>query len=391
MKKSLSLVLAAAMLSTTAMAATLRLAPEQFKNGSKIGVRMEDFTQSVTKKKGDNEYKGVLSLGSSNLDQLEEAALKLDVTEDKDLKKLAEEFNYNINAFDFTADNFSVRYKFSRGQELLDKFEFDGKGMLVMSFKDVTNPKEDRPNVVLNELKVRSRRTLYDFDGETKTMRSGQEFTFNIGEKFFYRADDEGKLTVPFSSDTNRDNYIVVGTKDVKVPVGEYDLEPSGDFFKIEKSKSDPDMYRADVEYSGEIIESLQGRIYVGDRVKFNLPGELDDSTKKVIIANEDATIEPLTVVMEGFSTNFSIRLNPEYINDVESKDLKIYTVDNGKLAPANLKWNDADYVWEGKINKSTTYLISDIALKGVAAGGNSTSGNPSTGLNVNVASAIVK
>ncbi len=385
MKKSISIVLAAAMLSTMAMA------EPGIKVSDKIGVQMGAFKQSVTKKKGNKEYNGVLTLGSSNPGALKDAKGMLELTDtDAEFKKLKEEFNYEINAFEFTADNFSIRYKFAKGQELLDKMEFDGKGNIIISFKEVTNPKTDRPNVVLQELKVRSRKTLYDFDGKTKTMRSGQEFTFNVKEEMFYHVKD-GELIDPFKAATDRDNFVVVGKDEKTATVESYTLDPNGSFVKITKSDNNPDMYRNDVQFSNGIIENLEGRVYVGDKIKFDLPGSINDDVKKVIMANEDATIEPLTVVMEGFSTNFTIRLNPSYIKDVESKDLKIYTVDNGKLAPANLKWNDADYVWEGKINKSTTYLVSDIALKGVAAGGNSQSNNPSTGLNVNVASNIVK
>lgn len=388
--------MAVAMLSTTAMAEiTKESGAIKISNGQKIAVKMEDFSQRVTRKSDKGTSTQTFKLGVTNRDEADKMADELKY-DDAARKKLIEEFNYNINTFDFTEENFSVRYKFSKGQNLLNKFEFDGKGDLLMSFKNASNPHEDRPNVVLQELSVRSRRTLYEFDGKTKTMRSGQEFHFNVRDNYFYEVLEDGTLNedTPYSFNTSQKNFIVVGSSDEATELDQYNFYPEDRKYKLKKISGSEDVYKMDVEYSGDIIDRLSGRIYVGDVVKFDLPQDLTDDVRKVIRANDDATIEPVQIVLEGFSNSFTIRLNPEYIGDVESENLKIYTIENGKIAPSGLKWNKNDYVWEGKINKSTTYLISDIALKGTPAGGSSNtqnSYNPSTGVNVNVVSAVIK
>ena len=310
-----------------------------------------------------------LKMGNDNIDTITsaiETAFNIGTVDKSELDpRLYAPYNYSIFPFEFTEDNFNIQYKVERGKELIEKPYFDGGGNIVLKFRDrETIPSKNKPDFVLTDITVRSRRTINRYD-ET-VMVSGRTFSLPYDNFNRFKREDGTDINLQ----TNNSNYVTVGTKveEVDVSGGEYMLEENMGK-KVKITSYDDSIYKANAYFdNGEV--ALEGRVFVGENIKFDLNFNMTPAIKDLFVKNIDATIDVYNIVMEGSASTYNIKLMVQDVNGIMPDKLRIYTVDKstGVITPASLRWNPDEYVWEGKMNGSTTYLVSDMPLKGVAA-----------------------
>ena len=336
MKKILALVLAVAMLSTVAFAGTFAW------NGH--------ANPGDTLKLGASAFAGTTAAAGSD--------------------PLAN----GMDNYDFTSDNFAVTAKWKKGADLVESVKFDDVKVKI-TLKDSTSLTVDTnkaPNVVLDKITVKAKKSIKKWDAATNK----EVFVMRSGNTYEYKnADATKQLWVGYD--------VTSGAADVEVD--DVTTLVAGDFTKVVKNKTagrDVNVQWNTALYSADQF-SLEGKVYVGDKIFFDFDKEYSDAAKDLAKKNEDATIDYTKITLDGLSASHKIVLSAE-------KDAKVYKLVDGKLAPSGLTWNEDEYGFVGKIRSTTEYVVSDIELKGVTTGGSETS-NPDTGANdvVGIAAAL--
>lgn len=340
MKKILALVLAVAMLSTVAFAAT-----------------WTDDADANKYVKPDGTWKALGVSAFQNTRKVNDVEGTYTVEADLTAS------NGKIRGYEFNSDNFAVTVKYKKGADLVKSVAFDNdtnevKIKMKTNWTLVAPDDAKAANLIIDSLKVKSKRTIKE--GSTTLIPSGRTYECPSMEGV----------------------EAFVGFNGTKTPV-----DPDNDF-----SVTNGKFYSWDEDSNGKQVGTttlsdgemtVTGKVYAGDKTYFEIDETYTDDVKAIAKANEDADISCYDVTLEGLSASHSITLNAE-------KDMKVYKVVDGKLVASGLNWNEDEYAFTGKARSSTTYVVSDIELKGVTTGGSETT-NPDTGANdvVGIAAAL--
>lgn len=334
MKKILSLVLAAAMLSTTAFAAGAGI-------GSGASQDIDTTTPGST----------IWVKGNSFM-----SAGKLALPTD----------------WHFSSEYLTISSKsFAKGANLVKEVKINDNDMrldIVLNDNyDLKMPNGD--NLVIKKLAVKGRDT---FDA---TKDNDEKTTVSIKKGTEYVYEGSKNLKVGFSgTKINLDGSpLADGTN---LPVA-YKM---GDLVEFDVGADKTIVYET-VSLDGAADIYLEGRVYDGDKVYVDVNY---DANKEVLkAADENADIRFYNITTNGFPTANTIQLSVD-------EDQFVYKLVDGKLVASGLKWSADDYAWTGKIRSSVSYVVSDIELKSVAAAEPGTD-NPDTGANdvVGIAAAL--
>ena len=363
MKKIIALALAASMLSTSAFAATI-----------KVGKNEKTIDE--------------LKVAGTNAHNLSGAKVFFDTDDFVPVKGgVSSLTGTGIQDYQFNSDNFSVRYKVSKGSSLVKRPVFqDGK--LVVEFNEGATKASDKlstnvPDVVFDEIVVRAKRDVKDVEGNLK-VKAGTEYKIDIKNS---------------DLKTTNAQFIIVQKQalaDEKIT----DLNSLTDL-KGQKIIKDGDTYRVDLYATSNGIE-VNGRVYANEAPKFEFSSVDADAISNLYRANLDAEFEATKIVAENFSAPLTVKMYLNAIGDVESQDQILYFFDEktGKLENANLKYNADENVWEGRISATTVIVNSTSKLNNAPAASSNEDKKPAdskkpavpeTGLVVNVDAAIVK
>lgn len=328
MKKILSLVLAAAMLTTTAFAAT------------DIGVG----TTTVAANPG-----ATLRVYGDSFES------------DKSL-------NLGKKDWHFSSEYLTISSKsFEKGANLVKEVKINDNEMsvdIVLNKNyDLFAPNGD--NLVIKKLAVKGKQN-YDVNGD---------------KKYDTESGDIKKGT----------EYEYVGSKNLKVgyPKVKINLDGSeGSVVAYQKDTLVEFVAKGGVSYETVSLDDiadiyLEGRVYDGDKVYVDVDNDVNKDILKA--AADDADIRFYNITTNGFPTANTIQLAAE-------EDEFVYKIVDGKITASGLKWSADDYAWVGKIRSSVSYVVSDVELKAApATSGDATTGNPDTGANdvVGVAAAL--
>lgn len=236
---------------------------------------------------------------------------------------------------EFTTSNFSIgRKTITRGANLIEEIKIHNRSeeLQIIFSEDKASAAPNRPNVVISELSVKSRRTIRD--GSDTIMRSDT----------YYKSDP---ISFRVGLDTEDWDVDSDGTT---VTLND------GDKKYIEWTSSSSG--RISVDYAG--VAYTEGRVYDGDKVLYYCSTEVDE---KLEDANPSAFISAINMGTSEFPTSVTVQL-------IANKSDYIYEYNNGKLTAATgLKWNNDDYAWVGKIPRGKHYVFSDTKLRSVSGG----------------------
>lgn len=270
--------------------------------------------------------------------------------------------------------NFSVYKKtISKGANLVKEIKINNRTQevdIVFAGSAIAEPSS--PNVVISQLSVRAKRTIYDsYRDPLVTSNSVYEFDGNLRFKVGLFSDDEAMV---------RDGF-------------ELNLI-DGDRKYIRWVKGDG-YGQVRVSYGNSAY--AEGRVFENDKVLYSCNETVDPDLED---ANPGAFITSIDMGGGSFPEIMSVQL-------LANKGDYIYEYVNGNLkAATGLKWSEDDYAWIGKITTGKHYVFSDVRLRSVSGSttGSTTTdtsssssndysgeyyGNPETGGGSNVAVAI--
>lgn len=260
----------------------------------------------------------------------------------------------DIKGYDFTAQNFRATLKAAKGQTLVKSVTFDGTGNLIVTFKeDYRLPSTNgAPDFVVTELSVQSIRDVKNASGTETVLYSGRKFS----------ADPKTAADGVFNNeDTTNPVTVGVVTTDVPLYAGtEHTMNGDGSWEKF----SNGDAYRATTKYEDNSL-MVTGTVYSGDVTSFKVGTELSQPVISVLQNNPNAKIEVYPIVAKGFKTGFTVAIKPtmvagasadasgnvEVLSAVAANNKKIYTVsDAGVVTAAAFTYNATTGNWEGRI-----------------------------------------
>ena len=343
MKKVLSMVLAVAMMTSMAMAATY-----------KLGVNTINMTTGAS---GDFSDDIALAPGDK-------------------LRIYPEQFEENQNGDltknDFDSEYFSITTKtITKGANLIASVSInDDEGCVEIKFNqdyDLSRKSTDaKKNVEIEKLEVKSKKAVNEDEAneikKNKTFLVCQNLSIAVGhvkvdpyalnEDMDLSSSDLGKLLC-FDKDAGVDD-VSYGTMSVEL---------------------------GDIAY-------LEGRVYDGDEVFYDYD---EDADTDILKAYPDAEMSFVNIYTNGFPTAMDLEVYAD-------EDEYVYAIKDGKLVASGLKWDEDAYAYTGKIRSSASYVISDIELDTTAVDtdgdgetDDNTTENPETGANdvVGVATAL--
>lgn len=327
MKKILSLVLAAAMLTTVAFAGDVHIG------------------------------KGVSSVSNPG----------------KELYAEAGDFNITLPAGEgwrFSSEYFTIASKkFTKGANLVKevKFDDDENQLLVVlndNYELVRPTATQAPNLVIDKLEIKAKKTwdsTDDKNSDNAEIKKNKTYVF------------DGEKTLKVGFDTEDTDYKQELASSPKFVNGE-----------LVKFVNDTKVYESTPYETAEMNEGdiyLEGRVYKDDKVYVKVDNKVN---KDILKASEEADIRFYNIKTNGFPSTTTINLTAE-------EDEFVYKIVDGKIAASGLKWSADDYAWVGKIRSGVSYVVSDVELKAAPATGEAATGNPDTGANdvVGIAAAL--
>lgn len=331
MKKILSLVLAAAMLSTTAFAAT---------NIGGVGASDINAVDPGETLRIDAKYFKDNATGANN------------TLADIDWRLSTEYFTVSSKKFDKGA-NLVKEVKINDTENTVD--------IVLNENLDLLAPKG--ANLVIKELGIKAKKK-YDVGNDNKYLDG--EIKQNVTYKYF----GENELYVGYDS-----------TKaNLEVPLDSSPEYKDGTIVKFVKGADTSIVYETASLSTGDVY--MEGRVYDGDKVYVGVDYDVN---KDILKMDDTAAMRFINIKLSGLPTANTLKLTAE-------EDEFVYKIVDGKLTPSGLKWSDDDYAWVGKIRSTTSFVISDVELKSApAAEGGTGTGNPDTGANdvVGIAAAL--
>ncbi len=297
-------------------------------------------------------------------------------------------------------NNTTVLYRNPVGRNFIKNYEFDGAGNLIVNLKaDYKLPSEAKPDLIIGDVTVKSKRDIKKIgDNNTTVLYRNRAFSA--------KDTASGANSATNTIGANTHFSVGVDTMEETLSVGyEADLAnyQNGEWVKFTAG----DAYSGDVKFDGGNI-LVKGKVYNGDVVNFTYNSAPTDAAIKVIQNNPvEANIIVHNVVAKNFKTGFTVSIpgsslfgaeadangGVEVLSLVAANNKKLYLLSGtGVLTVAPFVYNNTTAAWEGRLPaQGGTILISDIALKGVTAGGTAVPGNPSTGMGVDFGSAVIK
>ncbi len=416
MKRILGIALALSMMTSTAFASTTQI----LNPGSSITFQMSDFVDEtvlyytgtsgtdwkisnkpfsgndkgkeyknsrVLGTKADTHYTGV-GIASSNKPEEKVAA-------DKYVRQ-------DIAAYEFTATNFTVTYNAPVGRNYIKNYEFDGIGKLSINLKsDYKLPSTGKPDMVLTDVTVRSRKDIKKIGSSEVALYRNRTFSAKAatgGEGTNIELGDKGIFFVGIEA---AEEFL---TPDSEVDLVSHSID--GEWIKFVADGA----YTGTVSYDdGNIV--IKSKVYAGDVVNFVYDTMPNDLTIKVIQNNPlEANIQVHNIIAKNFKTGFTVAIpdsaiygaeadaegNVNVLSGVAANRKRIYLLSSkGVLTAASFVYNSVTGTWNGRVPaQGGTILISDMALRGVAAGGGN-GGNggivPDTGMGIDFSSAVIR
>ncbi len=332
MKKVLALVLAVAMMTSMAMAATLKYGEDT-----------------------------VDSLGASATDDIV-------VTPGDTLRIFPEDFNDSGVTYDvFDSEYFTLTTKkITKGASLIASVSInDDKGAIDIKFNQDYDLTTSKKNIEIEELAVKTKKVVNE--DEANEIKKNKEFEVVKNLSIILTQD---KITVELVEDND------------------VDLNAEGALGKVvsyEKADTNGASYATASVELGDVAY-LEGRVYDGDEVYYDYD---EDADTDVLKAYPDAEMSFVNIYTNGFPTTMALELYAD-------EDAYVYAIKDGKVVSSGLKWDEDAYAWTGKIRSAASYVISDIELdtSAVVDGDgetDNTTENPETGANdvVGVATAL--
>ncbi len=280
--------------------------------------------------------------------------------------------NLDIKEYDLDDATFTISTKkFSKGADLVDKIYLDDDFVKIKLKQNYTQElKESKVNVTISELTLKSKKTVKDSNDNT-VLRKNDSYTFTAGKGV-----TSMKISVGYPKE--------IRGVDTQLSV---DLTGSDGIF-VEWDKENSTTYGTAEITFGDVAYA-EGRVYDGDEVYY---GYDEDADTNILKAYPDAELTFVNIHTNGFPSTMNFELYGD-------EDSYVYEVKDGKLIKSSLKWDKDSYAFTGKIRSATSYVISDTKLdvsassdaEGNTDAGNNGSNNPDTGANdvVGVATAL--